>query len=157
MKVLEISSLTVKDLQEQSHLRESLQHLSDGIRMSTRQLCDILAKKVKDLNPSINTFEAFKEMFITAEEASTYSLWLTADETSLEAFQDKIAGLLEVLLRLIIFWDQELILSFQLSIKHLKQPLYCIRKSQHLREIISAYKVNLNSSISCILSIMLLN
>ena len=133
--------MSVKDIQEQPHLRQSLQHLSDGIRVSVRQLCEILARKVKGLNATINTYDTFKEMFLAAEEASTYSLWLTADETSLEMFQEKIAGLLEVLLRLIVFWDQELIKSFQQSINCLRNPLHNMRKSQFLHEIMSSYKV----------------
>ncbi len=78
---------------------------------------------------------------MTAEEASTYSLWLTADETSLETFQEKIAGLLEVLLRIVVFWDQQLIKSFQHSINYLKEPLYNMRNTQFLHEILSLYKV----------------
>ncbi|XP_046641800.1 uncharacterized protein LOC124327034 [Daphnia pulicaria] len=139
-QVLEISSLTTKDLEEKPHLRQSLEHLSDGIRLSTQQLCDLLARKLKNLNPSINTFETFKEMLMTAEEAATYSLWLTADETSLETFQEKIAGLLEVLLRIFVFWDQQLIKSFQHSINYLKEPLYNMRNTQFLHEILSLYK-----------------
>jgi hypothetical protein len=139
---LEISSLTTKDLEAKPHLRQSLEHLSDGIRLSTRQLCDLLAWKIKNLNPSINTFETFKEMLMTAEEAATYSLWLTADETSLETFQEKIAGLLEVLLRIVVFWDQQLIKNFQNSIIYLKEPLYNMRNTQFLHEILSLYKVS---------------
>jgi len=81
---------------------------------------------------------------MTAEEASTYSLWLTADETSLETFQEKIAGLLEVLLRIVVFWDQQLIKSFQNSISYLKEPLYNMRSTQFLHEILSLYKVGYN-------------
>ena len=123
VQVLEISSLTMKDLEAKPHLRQSLEHLSDGIRLSTRQLCDLLAWKIKNL---------------------TYSLWLTADETSLETFQEKIAGLLEVLLRIIVFWDQQLIKSFQNSIIYLKEPLYNMRNTQFLHEILSLYKVRLS-------------
>ena len=129
-------------MEEQPPMRESLQHLSQGIRSTTKQLCEILAKKVKALNPSINNFETFQEMFIAVEEASTYTLWLTLDETSLEAFQEKIAGLLEVLLWLMIFWDQELIKSFKHSISLIKHPLYKMKKTQFLQEIIVCYKVN---------------
>lgn len=139
-QVIEISSLTIKDLEEKPQLRQSLQHLSDGIRTSTQELCGTLARKVKNLNPSVNTFHTFREMLMTAEEASTYSLWLTADETSLETFQEKIAGLLEVLLRIVVFWDQQLIKSFQESIKCLKEPLYSMRHTQFLRDIMSLYK-----------------
>ncbi|XP_057376262.1 uncharacterized protein LOC130697379 [Daphnia carinata] len=139
-QVLEISSLTIKDLEEKPQLRQSLQHLSDGIRTSTQELCGILARKVKNLNPSVNTFHTFREMLMTAEEASTYSLWLTADETSLETFQEKIAGLLEVLLRIVVFWDQQLIKSFQESINCLKEPLCSMRHTQILRDIMSLYK-----------------
>ncbi|KAI9561728.1 hypothetical protein GHT06_012689 [Daphnia sinensis] len=139
-QVLEISSLTVKDLEEKPQLRQSLQHLSDGIRTSTQELCGILARKVKNLNPSVNTFHTFREMLMTAEEASTYSLWLTADETSLETFQEKIAGLLEVLLRIVVFWDQQLIKSFQESINSLKEPLCSMRHTQFLHDIMSLYK-----------------
>lgn len=144
LQVLEISSITLKDLEELPHLRESLQHLSEGIRSSTKQLCEALARKVKALNPSINAVETFQEMFIAVEEASTYTLWLTLDETSLEAFQEKIVGLLEVTLRLMIFWDQELIKSFKASIVKIKQPLYKMKKTQLLHEILMLYKVYLN-------------
>lgn len=137
--------MTIKDLEEKPQLRQSLQHLSDGIRTSTQELCGILARKVKNLNPSVNTFHTFREMLMTAEEASTYSLWLTADETSLETFQEKIAGLLEVLLRIVVFWDQQLIKSFQESIKCLKEPLYSMRHTQFLRDIMSLYKVYKNN------------
>lgn len=128
-------------MQEQPHLKESLEHLSEGIRLSTKQLCEILAKKFKTLQSSTDTCDAFKEALVTAEEAAAYSLWLTADETSLEDFQEKIAGLLEVVLKLFVFWDQEIVRNFQDSIINLRKPLQNIRKTQFLHEIISSYKV----------------
>jgi len=140
-QVLEISSLTIKDLLEQPNLREKLLHLSEGIQSSAKHLCGILGKKLNTLEPSNHEFISLKELILVAEDASKFSLDLALDADNLEEFQDKIAVLLEVVLKLIILWDRELITDLQLSIVSLRKTLISIRKTQFLHEIISYYKV----------------
>ena len=140
-QVLEISSLTINDYCEQDNLDEMLQHMSRGIKKTTTNLCLILEKKIKLLNPSLKTPEKLKAMITIAEEAAGFSLELTLDEASLEEFQEKIVWLLESVLKLMILWDQELILNLKQNIEGLRLPLIEMRKTQFVKEIVSLYKV----------------
>ena len=140
-QVLEISSLTINDYCEQDNLDEMLQHMSRGIKKTTTNLCLILEKKIKLLNPSLKTPEKLKAMMTIAEEAAGFSLELTLDEASLEEFQEKIVWLLESVLKLMILWDQELILNLKQNIEGLRLPLIEMRKTQFVKEIVSLYKV----------------
>ena len=138
---MEISSLTINDYCEQDNLDEMLQHMSRGIKKTTTNLCLILEKKIKLLNPSLKTPEKLKAMITIAEEAAGFSLELTLDEASLEEFQEKIVWLLESVLKLMILWDQELILNLKQNIEGLRLPLIEMRKTQFVKEIVSLYKV----------------
>ena len=140
-QVLEISSLTINEYCVQDNLDEMLQHMSRGIKKTTTNLCLILEKKIKLLNPSLKTPEKLKAMITIAEEAAGFSLELTLDEASLEEFQEKIVWLLESVLKLMILWDQELILNLKQNIEGLRLPLIEMRKTQFVKEIVSLYKV----------------
>lgn len=138
---MEISSLTINDYCQQDNLDEMLQHMSRGIKKTTTNLCLILEKKIKLLNPSLKTPEKLKAMMTIAEEAAGFSLELTLDDASLEEFQEKIVWLLESVLKLMILWDQELILNLKQNIEGLRLPLIEMRKTQFVKEIVTLYKV----------------
>lgn len=138
---MEIGSLTLKDLQEKPHLQQNLVHLSEGMGTAAHHLCEVLKRKLKSLNPSCNVDTALNELLLAVHEASLFSLELTEDVNNLEDFQDRIAMLLEEILKLVVLWDREIINSFQQSINSLRKPLIGIRKTQFLHEIVSHYKV----------------
>ena len=142
--MLEITSLTTQDLEERPNLRENLVNFSEGIGSAASQLCEILKRKLKSLNSSCDAASIINELLFAAHEVSIFSVQLATDATNLEDFQDKVAVLLEVVLKLVVLWDRELINHFQQSIINLRKPLIGIRKTQFLHEIVSFYKVFVN-------------
>jgi hypothetical protein len=116
--------------------------MSQGIQTTATNLCLILETKINLLNPpTFKTSEKLKGMMTIAEEATSFSLELELDEDSLEKFQGKIVWLLESVLKLMILWDQELILSLKQNLEGLRLPLMEIKKTQFVKEIVSLYKV----------------
>ena len=119
-----------------------MQHMSQGIQTTATNLCLILEKKINLLNPpTFKTSEKLKGMMTIAEEAASFSLELELDDDSLEKFQGRIVWLLESVLKLMILWDQELILSLKQNLEGLRLPLMEMRKTQFVKEIVSLYKV----------------
>ena len=93
--------------------------------------------------------EKLQAMATIAEEASNFSLELSLNEVSLEEFQDKIVWLLESVLKLMIFWDQELVLCLEKNIENLRIPLVEMRNTQFVKELVSLFKVILKYILTC--------
>lgn len=139
---MEISSIVLQDLEDKPNLMENVQHLSKGIIASTQTFYNILDKKLKYLNPHSIHFKCLKKLLQAAEDVSASSLQLAKPfEKSLEQFQEKTAGFLELMLEVILVWDREVILSLKNMTENIRKPLISLGKTQVLPEMVSLYKV----------------
>lgn len=121
---------------------ENVQHLSKGIIASTQTFCDILDKKLKYLNPTSIHFKCLKKLLQAAEDVSTSSLQLAKPfENNLEKFQEKTAGFLELMLEVILVWDQEVIVNLKNMTENIRKALVGLSKTQVLHEMVAFYKV----------------
>lgn len=80
-------------------------------------------------------------MLEVAEEISTTCLWLTFEDSSLEAFQEKVACLLESILQILVLWDQEVIISLRKLINILRNTLFQMRKADTAQDLVNLYRV----------------
>jgi hypothetical protein len=136
----------LEDLEKHSDLDEILQHLAVGLRSTSQSFVEIFYQKLRSINPvSFNT-EITKELLAATEDVSATALLLSNDKTLLEPFQDKVAKLLEVILKVILQWDKELIEVFLQAISSLRKPLIGLGKNQFLHEVLSLYKVSFSNS-----------
>lgn len=142
LKIIEVNSLTLRDLQERTELTENLEHLSDGIGKSSKHFCECLGRKLKLLNPTLNTSELFQDMLKVAEEISTNCHLLIFGEIELETFQDKLAGLLEAVLKLLALWDQEVVIGLRKLINYQRNTLVQIRKASKAQGLVNFYRVS---------------
>lgn len=140
-QVLEISSLTIEDIEKLSDAEKMLQHLSDGLRSSSQNFMETILLKLKHINPTANHFEIIRPLQRATEAVAASSLTLLADLSLLEPFQEKIADLLEVIMKMILHWDRELINVLQQMLANLRKPLIGLRKTQILHEVLCLYKV----------------
>lgn len=140
-QVLEISSLTIEDIEKLSDAEKMLQHLSDGLRSSSQNFMETILLKLKHINPTANHFEIIRPLQQATEAVAASSLTLLADLSLLEPFQEKIADLLEVIMKMILHWDRELINVLQQMLANLRKPLIGLRKTQILHEVLCLYKV----------------
>lgn len=141
-----MSNLTEKDLVQQQRLEENLDHFADGIQKACKHFYECLVNKLKTVNSSLNTREVFDDMLKVSEDISETCLWLKEEKSSLDVFQEKVACLLEAILKLLVLWDQEIVIGLRKLINCLRNTLLQMRKANTAQELVIYYKVIISPS-----------